>query len=172
VAPTTVAPTTTFPDPDVVPAVITPAYVDAVFAVLDHVYGNAVRLMVATTNLPVQATVDLRAVFADPEYATELKIFHLELEQGFAHVRRPPGDRRTTVVRVLSASETCIFVQTKTSFRAVITDPAPETGTEYYALEKKSSANDPDRLNSTAWEIYYDVAYTAVEPPPKDPCGG
>ena len=40
-------PASTTPNPDVIPPVITVAYVNAVFAVLNHINGNAARSLVA-----------------------------------------------------------------------------------------------------------------------------
>jgi hypothetical protein len=162
--------TTVAPNPSVVPAVITPAYVNAVFAVLNHVYGNATRLMIATTNIPPQAAADLRAIFADPEYETELKAFSITLAQGFGGAKTPLGDRLTTVVSILSSSSTCIYAQTKTNFAAVTVDPQPQTGPEYYALESKPSSIDPDNLNSSAWAIFFNASFQSPTPPPTDPC--
>ena len=42
-------PTTAGPNPDVIPPVITAAYVNAVFAVLNHVYGDATRTIACVT---------------------------------------------------------------------------------------------------------------------------
>lgn len=169
--PTTLAPTTTTaPDPDVVPAVITPAYVNAVFAVLNHVYGNAVRLMVATHKIPVQATVELRAIFADPEYATELKIFSFELHQNPQGLKHPPGDEVTRVIRILSSSTSCIYIQTSTDYSAVVVKPQRATGPEFYGLELKPNSIDPHHLNDSKWAIFFNESFRSSNPPPADPC--
>src|SRR5689334_16440037 len=65
--------TTTAPDPAVVPAVITPAYVDAVFVVLNHVYSDAARRLRVAHSVTPEVRADLRAVFNDPVYATQLQ---------------------------------------------------------------------------------------------------
>jgi hypothetical protein len=183
VAPTTVAPTTTslsttvaptttttVPNPDLIPAVITPAYVDAVFKALDHIYGNVVRLMVNTSNIPPEATADLRAIFADPQFATELKIFSLELDQKPGDLRDPPGDEITTVEKLLDVSRSCIYLRTTTNYAPVLKDPATSDGSEYYALIPKPDTIDPENLNATAWAIFYNESFQTPTPPPADPC--
>jgi hypothetical protein len=163
---TTTAPATT----PTVPATITAAYVDSVFAVLNHIYGNATRLMISTTNLPPPAVADIRSIFADPEFNTELKIFSLELDQGFAGVKIPPGDRVTRVVRIISESTTCVFAQTATSFAAVVQHPPAENGSEYTGIETKLPSNDPQGLNSTNWAIFFNESFPTPTTPPSDPC--
>jgi hypothetical protein len=180
---TTAAPTSTTADPPstatslstsspTVPATITPAYVNMVFATLNHVYGNATRLMISTTNLPPAAVADIRSIFADPEFNTELKIFSLELDQGFAGVKMPPGDRVTKVVKILSSSPTCVYTETSTSFAAVVDNPSPEGGSEYTGIETKLAVNDPEHLNSTSWAIFFNESFPTPTAPPVDPCGG
>jgi hypothetical protein len=168
------SPTTTSPPPPTspatVPSTITPAYVNSVFVVLNHVYGNATRRMIATTDLPPAAVADIRAIFADPEFNTELKIFSLELDQGFAGVKIPPGDRVTTVDKILSSSQTCIYVQTTTSFNAVVDNPSPPSGSEYSGLETKLLANDPQHLNPTSWAIFFNETFPTSTAPPTNPC--
>jgi hypothetical protein len=173
---TATTPTTTSPPPSTssatVPSAITPAYVNSILAALNHVYGNATRLMIATTNLPPAAVADIRAIFADPEFNTELKIFSLELDQGFAGVKIPPGDRVTTVDKIISASPTCIYMQTTTNFDAVVAQPSPENGSEYTAIETKLLVNDPEGLNSTGWAIFFNESFPTPTAPPADPCTG
>jgi hypothetical protein len=172
--PTTVAPTTTttVPNPDVVPAVITAAYVNAVFKVLDHVYGNVVRTMADTANIPPQATADLRAIYADPQFGTELKIFSLELDQKPTDLREPPGDEITTVQQIISSSASCIYIKTRTNYSPVLTNPPVSKGSEYYGLETKPTGIDPENLNATDWAIFFNESFQALTPAPVNPCLG
>lgn len=156
--------------PDVVPTTITPAYVDAVLVVLNHIYGNATRLMVATNTIPLQIPTDLRAIFADPEYGTQIEVFSVELDQGFSDVRKPLGDRVITVVRILSTSPGCIYVQDHTTFEHTSVDPVDDPYPQYLALETKSPADDPNAINPTPWAISYDVSFAGPASPPPNPC--
>src|SRR5581483_4828845 len=70
--PTTTGQTVAAPNPDVIPPVITPAYVNAVFVVLNHINGNAVRSLVAAGKVTDQVTDDLRAIYSPNLYPVEL----------------------------------------------------------------------------------------------------
>ena len=148
------------PNPDVIPAVITPAYVDAVFKVLNHINGNAVRALVASRQLSPPVNSALHAVYADPLYAVELRVFEQGLSTGLANVRVHPGDRTTRVVRLISWTESCIFVQTSSDLSAVEVKPGPPAASEYWKLGLKTESADPTHLNPTPWALSDNEDYT------------
>ena len=146
-------PTAPGPNPDVIPAVITPAYVDAVFKVLNHINGNAVRELVASRRLSPSVTSALQAIYADPLYEVELRVFEQGLATGLANVRIHPGDRTTRVARLISWTGTCIFVQTSSNLSAVEVKPGPLAASEYWKLGLKTASEDPNHLNPTPWVL-------------------
>jgi hypothetical protein len=155
-------PTTTTapgPNPDVVPAVITPAYVDAVFKVLNHVYGNATRSLVASKQVTQTVQVDLRSIFNDPLYAQQLAQAQQSLTQAIANVRPEAGDAVTTVQRLVGATNTCIFAETVTSLAAVLVTPTPRPASEFYELALKQPNDDPNHINPTPWAISFNADY-------------
>lgn len=152
--------TTTLPDPDVVPAVITPAYVDAVFVALNHVYGNASRTLRADHAVTPAARADLRAIFGDPAYGAQLQAAQQAVDQGVINNIRPnAGDLVTTVTRLVTALPTCIFVEATTNFSAVQVKPTPTPASEFFQFAPKQARNDPEHINPTPWEIAVDDAY-------------
>jgi hypothetical protein len=153
------APTTTVPDPDVVPAVITPAYVNAVFAVLNHINGNASRSLVSSGELTGQVRSDLRAIYNDPLYTQEITIAQQSLSQSLDNVRRPPGDIVTSVERLISATPTCVFVETESDYSAVLVEPGHPSASEFFKLSPKSQIMDPENLNPTPWSISFNAAF-------------
>lgn len=157
--PSTTSSTVAGPNPDVVPAVITPAYVDAVFAVLEHVNGNAVRAMVSSGAVTPVVLADLRAIYNDPLYDQEVKIAQQSLAAGASNVIRPPGDVRVGVVRLISSTSTCIFVQTSEDYSAVLKNPGPRPGSGYWGLDRKVASNDPKGLNTTPWALFFNAVY-------------
>ncbi len=171
-APTTPprAPTTSI-DPDVVPAVITPAYVNAVFVELNHVYGNASREIVATHQISAEDLTMLRAIFNDPLYTAEVTVATQSATAVPGDLREPLGDRVTTVVSLDTASKACIFAKTTTNYSAVLTQPPPQLAAEYYELQPKQPGADPQRLNPTPWAISGNQVFTS-EPRTTlaDPC--
>ncbi len=147
------------PNPDVVPPVITPAYVNAVFAVLNHINGNAVRSMLAANAVTTTVRMDLRAIFADPLYGQEVRIADQTLAGNIQGFRTPPGDIHTTVKRLISASTNCVFVATVSSFASVVQSPGPLAGAEYWVLRPKPLGDDPLNINPTPWVLSFNATY-------------
>jgi hypothetical protein len=140
VAPTTVAPTTTLPVTATVPAQITVAYVDAVLAKLNHVYGDAVR-----------ASVKLGA--------EEQKIFLEDIREGLGGIRPHPGDRVSRVTKLVSASPACIYARITTIYDAVDKRHPPTPADEYVELSRKAEPQAALALNPTAWIYTLDLTY-------------
>lgn len=165
------APATTVPNPDAIPAQITPAYINAVFSVLNHIYGSVSRLDISTDNVPPESVAYLRAIFNDPLYAQELAVASKSLTTDLTNVRRPPGDRLTTVVKLLGVSSSCIFAQTTTDYSQVLKVAPAFHGSEYYELQPKQAGSDPNGLNPTPWAIAFNVSFTTPTKFP-DKCAG
>jgi hypothetical protein len=150
------------PNPDVIPPVITPAYVNAVFAVLEHVAGNASRALLATNSVSPTVVADLRAIYNDPLYAQEIKIAHQSLAGDLSNVRRPPGDVRILVAQLISSSTTCIFVRTTSDYSKVLIHPVAPAPSEYWTLKPRQAGADPKHLNGTAWALSFNVDFQTV----------
>jgi hypothetical protein len=154
-APTTTTAQTASPNPDVVPAVITPAYVNAVFRVLNAVYGNATRTLVSAKQVTPSVKADLRAIFNDPLYEQQLAQARQSLQGTIQNVRQNPGDAVTLVLHLVGQSPTCVFVETATTLTQVLVATTPSPASEYYELSRKQPGTDPDHLNSTPWAISF-----------------
>jgi hypothetical protein len=161
-APTTTSPapsTTAAPNPDVIPPVITVAYVNAVLAVLNHVYGNATRALLATRQITAEVKADLRSIYNDPAYEQQLSAAQLSLTSVIANVRPRPGDPAIRVKRLMSATATCVFFEATTDLSKVLIHPTPSAASEYFELGLKQLGGDPSELNPTPWAISFNVAY-------------
>ncbi len=149
----------------VIPPVITPAYVNAVFLQLNHVYGNALRQLVATHDVNADVSADLRAIYDDPQYAHEMNIFSAGLTD-LTRVKSPPGDPIITVKSIQEAAATCI--ETTVSIDgSPVTHSAAAPVTGYVVLDPSLPSNDPRKLNSTAWTMQYEEP---VPPPVGTTC--
>jgi hypothetical protein len=149
------------PNPDVIPAVITPAYVDAVFGVLEHVDGNASRALITGHGVTPTALADIRSIYNDPLYAQEVEIAHESISASLGNVRNPPGDVRVSVVALVSISSNCIFVRTASDYGAVLVNPGPPVASEYWVLRPKQSGHDPRNLNPTPWALSFNADFTS-----------
>jgi hypothetical protein len=162
---TTTRPATTVgsgPDPDVIPQVITAAYVDAVFTILNHINGNVSRQLVHDHSLSSASFADLRAIFADPLFGTEVTLAKQSADGNMTNVRNPPGDVITRVNRLFVASDRCIFVETSSDFRHVLLHPGPPAASEYYRLTPKKLSTDPSKINPTPWAFSFNATYKSA----------
>jgi hypothetical protein len=165
---TTAAPTAATPNPDVIPNVITAGYVNAVFAVLNHINGNAARVLVTSRRITSDVRSTLRAIYNDPLFSIELRVFQQSVSTDFTNVRRPPGDRVTVVLRVLSATHDCILVSTRSNLSAVQVHPTGTAASEYWQLRPKQPGADPDRVNPTPWGLSLNQAFLTPTSPSSD----
>ena len=156
---------------DPVPAVITVNYVNRVLAQLNVIYSDALRISLTTKQITPQVKTDLRAIYANPLYQEELAGFKLQLEHYPTDLRKHIGNRITTVVRLISASPTCIFIATRENFSEVLDGPGVRLASEYYSLVKKSAAEDLHHLNPTPWQFGYNLASYVPRQAP-NPCVG
>jgi len=122
--------TTAAPDPFTVPsdpADIDEAYVEAVLTELERINGDALRLAVSE-GLSPQITELIRSIYEPTRAATEFDLLVDASIGGFPGVRVDPGDAVPSVDEILSASASCIGVDTHFDFTAVSgasNDPLP-----------------------------------------------
>jgi hypothetical protein len=153
-------------DPYAIPAVITPAYVDSVFAALNHVNGDASRLLVADRTVNKGVTSILRSIYNDPLYAEQVKIAGQSLQGNLSDVRHPVGDIRTVVAQLISGSGSCIFVRTRSDYAAVVTNPGPPAGSEYFELRPTQVGDNSTSINPTPWSMAFNAVYMTPTPIP------
>ena len=169
-APATTLATASSPNPDVVPAVITPAYVNAVFRVLEHIDGNASRALIAAHAVTQEVTADIRAIYNDPLYAEEVRIAEESVQGDLSNVKRPLGDVRVVVTHLISSSPTCVFLEATSDYTEVVGSLPAAPASEYWELEPKQAGADPDRLNPTPWSMSFNRTFqTPTELP--NQCG-
>jgi hypothetical protein len=161
------APTTTT-NPYAVPAVIDAAYVNRVLASLDALLGDVLRIVKRTNTIPQEAYDRLKAVYIEPEFL-QLRIdsFQRDIREGFRGYRPDPGNKASTVLRILTTRPSCIFVEVRRDYSAVGLNA--RTSTEWVALTKHDPSRDPSRYNATPWAMTYD-GFPPDRSQPPDPC--
>ncbi|MGH9151039.1 MAG: hypothetical protein ACRD03_01255 [Acidimicrobiales bacterium] len=155
-APTT--PTTAPLDVSVIPEVIDERYLAEVLAALDEVDSEATRMIVAAKNVTPAAADYLNAVYSDEEVDRQLENWYRSIADDLElkGIRPSPGNRVTTVERVISASPACVWLAVRRDYSAVNFDPGPEE-IEYVALRPLDPTNDVRGVNPTGWMITDDV---------------
>ncbi len=142
-------------DPAVVPKVITVAYVDAVFAKLDAIYGNALRSALAARQVTQRAIADLYAIFDQQLARTAVGALGSLSSHGFPDVRRNPGNQMTRVVTLIQASPHCVFARVAVDYSAVDLRPPGRVLAQYEGLTGRGDLNVREG-DSTPWAIFYD----------------
>jgi hypothetical protein len=138
--------------------VITIPYVDAVFKVLEHIDGNVSRNLLLTGRVTQQDLADLRAIYSDPLYAQEVKIAHQSIGGDLSNVRRPTGDVLVKVLKIIHASNDCVFVSVFSSYAAVLVKPGQAPVSSFFGLRKNSSQNSTS-INPTPWIIFFNEVF-------------
>jgi hypothetical protein len=156
-------------DPYAIPVVITPAYVDKVFAALNHVDGDASRMLVARRAVTLGVTTILRSIYNDPLFSEQVKIRSQSVQAPIPGLRHPLGDIRTSVVQLISSSPTCIFARTTSDYAGVLVDPGPPAGSEYFKLTRTQVGANAGHLNPTPWSLTFNAAFLKPTPVP-DQC--
>jgi hypothetical protein len=157
-------------DVSVIPPVIDEPYLTAVLAALDEVDSEATRMIVAAKNLTPAAADYLNAIYSDEEFTRQVDrwydSFAEDLQLG--GIRPSPGNRVTTVDRIIATSPSCVWLAVRRDYSAVNFDPGPRR-VEYVSLEPLDRSNDPRSLNRTAWMITED-GFLSNGGEPTNPC--
>ena len=147
------APTTVPTDPYAVPATIDAAYLNKVFAALDHVSGDATRLIVASKQLVPPAAARLAAIYDEQHFKFQTNNWVDLLTSGqLGRSKTNPGDRTTSVERILQAGPACVYVAARRDYSAItVASAAPRI--EYVGLKPLDQSRDPSHFNPTPWMI-------------------
>jgi hypothetical protein len=168
---TTAPATTATTDPYAVPAVIDAAYVNRVLAGLDAVNGDVVRLIVQSRTIPKEAYDRLRAIYQANELLDRiLDTFSQDVAFRLSTYRMDPGNMRSTVTEVLSASTSCIYAKVSRDYSSVAAGPAPTDDVQWVGLRPLDLSHDPARYNGTGWAYTYEGYRPGRLPPSSSPC--
>jgi hypothetical protein len=163
----TAAATTTTIDPYAVPAVIDVAYVNKILAVFEAVSGDAFRLYLRDRRITPEISDRIRALYGTGErYELEIRILEDEKETRLA---AEPGNRISTVARLITAAPTCIFAEVVRDYRPV--GGKNSNSVAWIGLRPPAVFNDPARHNPTPWRYVVDGAMPDRSQPP-NPCAG
>jgi len=145
------------------------ATVDRILASLDGVIGDLQRTLVRDRRITAEITDRLKAVYTGPELLNQIDAFRADVTGGMVGYRNSPGNRVTTVSRLITASPICIFAAVTRDYGPVADGPAPPPSPLYVVLVTKTEADDPKALNPTPWAMLYD-GVQADGTQPEDVC--
>ena len=145
------------------------ARVDRVLAGLDGVMGDLQRVLVRERRITPEVTARLQSIYTGPELLNQIDAFRADVAAGLVGYRNPPGNRLTTVSRLITLSPICVFVEVTRDYGPIAEGPAPPPSSLYVVLVTKSEADDPRQLNPTPWAMLYD-GVQADGSEPEDVC--
>src|SRR5438874_4645827 len=113
--PDTLPPTSSSTTPTTVdysiPPVIDAPYVTKVMQALDHLYGDAARIMARNRSVNEEFTKHLAALYTDRFFRLARDAWTKDLAEGLPTLAPRPGDPRTTVDELLRADPNCVFAK-------------------------------------------------------------
>lgn len=167
-------PRTTTTNPYAVPTIIDAAYVNRVLEGLDAVKGDIVRTIVREKTIPYEIAVRLQSLYIDKD-AWQLVIdgFQKDLQAGLTGYpeTRPetPGNKRTTVTKILSATESCVFAEVERDYSPFGSTARQTKGTLWVGVRPLDRARYSVEQNPTNWG-YVLEGFTPDRTQPQDPC--
>lgn len=132
------------------------AAVDRILAGLDGVMGDLQRVLVRERRITPEVTERLRAIYVGPELLNQIDAFRADVANDLVGLKNPPGNRVTTVSRLITVSPICIFVEVTRDYSPLTEGAAPRPASLYVILVTKSEGDDPRQLNPTPWAMLYD----------------
>lgn len=157
---------TTTTNPYAVPAVIDEAYVNRVLAALDHSVGEVTRQVVAGRAVTPEVRERLEAIYEGRYLAVAIGGYEYAIQLGMPGFREQPGDRRSRVTRLISATPSCIFAEIHRDLSEV-GEGEKSTPTEWVALVAVTMSVSP--FNPTPWKLIYD-GFDEGFKEPANPC--
>ena len=130
--------------------------VDRVLAGLDGVMGDLQRILARERTITPEVTDRLQAIYTGPELLNQIDAFRADVDNGLAGYKAVPGNRVTTVSRLITVSPICIFAEVQRDYSPVSEGLAPRPATLYVILVTKYEQDDPRQLNPTPWAMLYD----------------
>lgn len=152
-----------------VPDVIDVAYVEKVVTALDHVYGDAIRILAKERQITKEFLEYLAAIYTPKQFEFTQGIWVRDVASGLSGLRPDPGDPKTHVQELIQADRECIVVRVDRDFSSTNEQPDQATPQEYVAVVP---APNERPLNPTPWVLSFDGFVATPEgAAPEQPCG-
>jgi hypothetical protein len=139
-----------------VPVAKDEATLNRVFAGLDGVMGDLQRILVTENRITSEVTDRLQAIYTGPELLNQIDAFRADLATGLRRYKPTPGNRVTTVSRLITANPICIFAEVERDYSPLSDGPPTRPASLYVILVPKHESDDPRQLNPTPWAMLYD----------------
>jgi hypothetical protein len=152
-----------------VPTTIDAAYVEKVMRALDHLYGDAVRTLVADRAISDRFVKHLLALYSETPFEGYQVVWRKSVSENLKSISTHPGDPVTSVQELLQASSTCVVARVDRDLSSTLAQPQSQSPQRFVALIPRDPARDPLVLNSTPWTLSFD-GYTLTGKAPGGPC--
>jgi hypothetical protein len=159
---------TTPADPYAIPSPITAAYVQRVLDAIEAINNQATLVMVQQRSLTPEAARLFRSVSTADEFGAQTQILLDQLDQGLPNYGSNPGPVRDTNIRLVYATNSCIFVGANRDYSALLTS-VPPAHQFYFVLRRSQPQDDPTHINATNWLVAF-LGHNSDESQPEDTC--
>jgi len=119
------------------------AVVNDVLAGLDGVMGDLQRILVRERQITEEVVDRLQAIYTGPELLNQIDAFRADVSNGLAGYGAVPGNRVTTVSRLITSSAICVFAQVERDYAPISNRPDPQVRSLYVVLVPKDERDDP-----------------------------
>lgn len=151
-----------------VPAVIDVAYVEKVMEALDHVYGDAIRILAREREITKDFLEHLAAIYGDRFFELAQRAWVREVADELPTLAEHPRDPTTEITELVQATPECVVARVFRDFGPTRKTPPKPTPQRFIALIPQRD-RDVSRLNPTPWIMSYD-GYTDTGAIPDRPC--
>lgn len=151
-----------------VPQVIDVAYVEKVMEALDHVYGDAIRILAREREITKDFLEHLAAIYTPSEFELTQEIWVRDVAAGLPGLRDDPGNPRTEIQRLLRAETECVVAAVARDFSPTRTTSDRSTPQRFIALVPKTGTGARS-MNLTPWLITFD-GFKDDGSEPSQPC--
>jgi hypothetical protein len=152
-----------------VPAVIDAAYVEKVMEALDHVYGDAIRILARERQITKEFLEHLASIYGDRFFRLAQDAWVKDAAEGLVGLPARPGDPETTIQQLVRADSNCIVASVVRDFAPTRSTPQEKTPQRFIGLVPLPGDRDGAQINPTPWLMAYD-GFTPDGSAPPDPC--
>src|SRR3712207_9195377 len=104
--------------------------------------------MVAARTITTDGYDRLGAIVGNNEVLQRLvHLLEIQMRDGFREYKPVPGNRRTTVARIITASPSCIFTTVQRDYSTVDAAPGTPVNPQWVGLKPLDRSRDPKGYN-------------------------
>ena len=105
--------------------------------------GDLQRILVRDGRITTELTDRLQAIYTGPELLNQIDAFRADVANGLTGYKATPGNRVTSVSRLITVSPICMFAEVTRDYSPVTEGRVSRLAKLYVVLVTKHEADDP-----------------------------